>query len=227
MYGTLRLCQYAVWPPSEPVNLLLEQNRTETSVKSANTLILQHLAESTNETIGICGLGDETDTGSLERAEGNVGEELSESGRGQVDGCAVVGGGLEAEDVNGLLLEEFITSKLECALEEVSSGCGTETSQESTGTLIGNDLTEPSNQASVICGGVELYSCLDAAEMRCQSNVVLSRSAPRCWGQVSAMRKSGREREFERRRDKTYTSTGVRAPWVTEQQTAPAKANLE
>lgn len=25
----------------------------------------------------------------------------------------------------------------------------------------------------------------------------------------------------------TYTSTGVRAPWVTEQQTAPAKANLE
>jgi len=26
---------------------------------------------------------------------------------------------------------------------------------------------------------------------------------------------------------KTYTSTGVRPPWVTEQQTAPAKANLE
>jgi hypothetical protein len=25
----------------------------------------------------------------------------------------------------------------------------------------------------------------------------------------------------------TYTSTGVRPPWVTEQQTAPAKANLE
>ena len=25
----------------------------------------------------------------------------------------------------------------------------------------------------------------------------------------------------------TYTSTGVRAPWVTEQQTAPASANLE
>ena len=25
----------------------------------------------------------------------------------------------------------------------------------------------------------------------------------------------------------TYTSTGVRPPWVTEQQIAPAKANLE
>jgi hypothetical protein len=25
----------------------------------------------------------------------------------------------------------------------------------------------------------------------------------------------------------SYTSTGVRPPWVTEQQTAPAKANLE
>jgi hypothetical protein len=29
------------------------------------------------------------------------------------------------------------------------------------------------------------------------------------------------------RRQETYTSTGVRAPWVTEQQTAPAKANRE
>ena len=29
------------------------------------------------------------------------------------------------------------------------------------------------------------------------------------------------------RKGETYTSTGVRAPWVTEQQTAPAKANLE
>lgn len=26
---------------------------------------------------------------------------------------------------------------------------------------------------------------------------------------------------------RTYTSTGVNPPWVTEQQTAPAKANLE
>jgi hypothetical protein len=28
-------------------------------------------------------------------------------------------------------------------------------------------------------------------------------------------------------RSKTYTSTGVRPPWVMEQQRAPAKANLE
>lgn len=27
--------------------------------------------------------------------------------------------------------------------------------------------------------------------------------------------------------EQTYTSTGVRPPWVTEQQTAPAKANRE
>lgn len=40
---------------------------------------------------------------------------------------------------------------------------------------------------------------------------------------------SARAREGYARagRDDSYTSTGVRPPWVTEQQTAPAKANLE
>jgi hypothetical protein len=40
---------------------------------------------------------------------------------------------------------------------------------------------------------------------------------PTCLGQVS----------LRRSENCTYTSTGVRPPWVTEQQTAPAKANLE
>ncbi len=58
--------------------LLLEQDRTKTSVERANTLVLQHLAESTDEAIGICWLGNETDTGGLKRAEGDVGEEFGE-----------------------------------------------------------------------------------------------------------------------------------------------------
>ncbi len=36
-----------------------------------------------------------------------------------------------------------------------------------------------------------------------------------------------RTRDSRLRSGKTYTSTGVRAPCVTEQHTAPAKANLE
>lgn len=58
------------------MNLLLEEDRTETSVESTNTLVLQDLGETADKTAGVCRVRDETDTGSLERAEGNVGEEL-------------------------------------------------------------------------------------------------------------------------------------------------------
>jgi hypothetical protein len=60
-------------------DVLLEQDRTEASVESTNTLVLQHLAEATDQPICICRLGNETDTGGLEGAESNIGEELSGS----------------------------------------------------------------------------------------------------------------------------------------------------
>jgi hypothetical protein len=66
------------------------------------------------------------------------------------------------------LLEEFITSKLERALEEISRSSWAKAGQESTSTLLGNDLSETSNEALVICGRIELYSCLDAVRMPCQ-----------------------------------------------------------
>ena len=77
-------------------DLLLEENGSETGVESADTLVLQHLAETTDKAVGIGGLGDETDTGGLKWAEGDIGEELSESGGGEVDSSAVLGSGLEA-----------------------------------------------------------------------------------------------------------------------------------
>ena len=144
------------------VNLLLEQDRTETSVEGTDTLVLQHLAEASNETIGVCWLRDEPDTGGLERAKGDISKELSKTCRGEVDGCAVVGGGLISEQIDGLLLEKLISSKLECALEEVTSSGWTETSQQSTSTLLSNNLSESSDQTLVVCGRVELNSCLDA-----------------------------------------------------------------
>lgn len=146
------------------MDLLLEQDRSETSVESTNTLILQHLAESPNESIGVCWLRDETNTGSLKRAERNISEEFCETSRGQVDSGSVVGGRLISEDVDRLLLEEFISSELECALEEIPSSSGTKTGQESTKTFLRDRLSETSNETSVICFRVELYSGLDAAE---------------------------------------------------------------
>jgi hypothetical protein len=108
-------------------SLLLEQDRPKTSVERTESLILIDLAESTDKPIGIRWVGDETDTGSFKRAEGNIGEEFCEGRRGQVNGCAIVGGSLVSEDTDGLLLEEFITSKLECSLKEIPSSGGTET----------------------------------------------------------------------------------------------------
>lgn len=86
-------------------NLLLEQDRTESGVESTDSLTSEHLSEASNETIGVCWVGNETDTGGLERAQGNIGEELGGGGRCQVNGSSVLLGGLISENVDGLLLE--------------------------------------------------------------------------------------------------------------------------
>lgn len=152
-------------------HLLLEENGAETSVECTDTLVLEHLAETADETVGVGGLGDETDTGSLKRAQGNVGEELAGGGGGEVDGSTVVGGSLVAEHVDGLLLEEFVTTELEGTLEEVTGGGRTETSQESASTLILNDLAEAANHTTVVGLGVKLDTGLDAAFERLLVNL--------------------------------------------------------
>lgn len=146
----------------EKKDLLLEQDGSETGVESTDTLVLQHLGETTNETVGIGRLRDETDTGSLERAEGNVGEELGGGRGGQVDGSAVVGGSLKAELVNELGLEELVTTELESTLQEVTGKGRANTSQESASTLILNNLAETTDETAVVGSGVELDTGLDA-----------------------------------------------------------------
>lgn len=149
--------------------LLLEQDGTEAGVESADTLLACDLAEAAQQTAGVGGLGNETDTGSLERAEGNIGEELAGGGGGQVDTGTVVGGVLVAEQVDGLLLEELVTSELEGTLQEVTSGGGTEAGQQSASTLILDDLLEAADHASVVGGRVELDTGLDAVFKVCVS----------------------------------------------------------
>lgn len=146
-------------------HLLLEQNGTETRVESANTLGAEDLAETTDQTVGELGVGNETDTGGLKRAESDVSDELGAGGGTEVDGSAVVGGSLVAESVDGLLLEELISSELEGTLEEVTSGGGTETGPDGTSTLGGNDLAEATDQARVVGDGVKLDPGLDAARV--------------------------------------------------------------
>ena len=142
--------------------ILLEQDGSETRVEGTDTLVLQDLGESTNKAVGEGWVTDETDTGSLERAEGDIGEELSDGGRGEVDGSAVVGGSLVTDKVDGLLLEELVTSELEGTLEEVTGSGGTEAGPDSAHTLIGDGLAEATDQTGVVGDGVKLYPGLDA-----------------------------------------------------------------
>jgi hypothetical protein len=143
-------------------NILLEENWSESGVESTNTLVLQDLAESRDKASCETGLGNETDTGSLERAEGDVSDELGAGGRGEVDGGAVVGGGLVAEEVDGLLLEELVSSELEGTLEEVSGEGWASTGKESASALLGDDLAETTDQTTVVGCWVELDAGLDA-----------------------------------------------------------------
>lgn len=146
------------------LDVLLEQNGSEARVEGSEALGLQDLAEATDEAIGEGGLRNETDTGGLERAEGDVSEELGGGGRGEVDSSAVVAGILVTDEVDGLLLEELVSSELEGALEEVAGSGGAETGPEGTRALGGNDLAEATDQARVVGDGVELYPSLDAVE---------------------------------------------------------------
>jgi hypothetical protein len=180
-------------------DVLLEQDRTETSVECTNTLVLQHLAEATDQPICICRLGNETDTGGLKGAESNISEELSAGSGGEVDSSAVVGGRFVSKDVDRLLLEQLITSELERALEEVSSGSGTEAGQQRAGTLLCDHLSESAEEALVVCDGVELNSCLDAVGrwLSVQKFLVLSRQGKGTafWSQNAAQERLTHRRE--------------------------------
>lgn len=150
-----------IYKPDE--NLLLEQHGAETGIEGTNTLLAQHLAEAADQTAGVGGLRDETDTGGLEGAEGNIGEELGAGGRGQVDAGTVLAGGLQADQVDALLLEELVTAKLQGTLQEVTGKGRAGTGEQSTGTLVLDDLAEATDQTAVVGGRVELDSRLDAA----------------------------------------------------------------
>lgn len=184
-------------------NLLLEEHGTETRVERTKTLLAQDLGETRGETGSEGGLRDETDTSSLKRAESNVGEEFGSGGGSEVDGGSVLRGILDANLVDALLLEEFVTTELEGTLEEVTGGGGTETSEKSASTLVGDDLAETTDHTLVVGDRVKLDTGLDADFISIPPFIFLYLCME--WA---------------------YTSTGVSAPWVTEQQTAPAKANL-
>ena len=121
---------------------LLEENGTETGVEGTGTLLSEDTEETTGETVGERRLGDKTDTGSLKRAEGNVGEELGDTRGTEVDGLSVLTGSVDTDGVDGLLLPELVTSELKRTLDGVTDNGGTETGKKGTSSLLGDNLSE-------------------------------------------------------------------------------------
>lgn len=154
-------------------NLLLEQNGSESGVESTNTLLLEDTSETAHQAGGESGLRDQTDTGGLKGAQTDVSDELSTGGGGEVDSGAVVGGRLNTEVVDGLLLEELVTTELQGTLDEVTGSGRTETSQESTSTLVLDDLAETTDHTAVVGGRVKLDTGLDAIDIDATSLVTV------------------------------------------------------
>ena len=140
---------------------LLEQDGAETGVEAANTLLTGDAEEARGETVGERGLRDETDTGGLEGAEGNVGEELGDTRGTEVDGLAVLRGLLDTEVVDGLLLPELVSTELEGTLDGVTGDGGAETGEEGTSTLVLDDLAEGVDHTLVVDLGLKLDTGLD------------------------------------------------------------------
>jgi hypothetical protein len=76
-------------------------------------LLLDEAHEAADKAGGEGRVGDAADTGGLERAEEDVGDELGAGGGSEVDDRLVVPRTALTEDVGGLDLEELDTSELE------------------------------------------------------------------------------------------------------------------
>ena len=150
------------------IDLLLEEDRTETRVESTDTLVLEDLAEAAHETASEGRLRDETNTSRLKRAQGDISEEFGGSGGSEVDSGSVVGSSLVTELVDRLLLEELVTTELEGTLEEVTGEGWADTGQESASALILDDLAEPTDETAVVGDWVELDTGLDAVQWHSQ-----------------------------------------------------------
>ena len=135
---------------SASVRNLLGKDRNKTSVESTNSLGLGNLLETVNKTVAELRIRDGTDTDSLQRTEEDISDKFSAGSRYHVDTGLVVPCTLGSEGRGSLDLEEFDSTELEPSLDEVSESGGSQTSGQSHGSLLSNDLTESSDQTLVV-----------------------------------------------------------------------------
>lgn len=146
---------------SHGVGNLLEEDGDESRVESVDETVLGHdsLGTSTH-TVGEVGLRDKSDSAGFVGAKEDISDALSHGGRGKVDLVSVFPGGFISVLGAEHGLEVLDSTELEPSLDEVSLHGGSETSEESTGTLVGNDVSTAGKETGVGLG-VKLDSGLD------------------------------------------------------------------
>ena len=108
------------------------------------------------------------DLGHLQRAKGDVGEELSRSRARQPDRTLVLAGGLLASHVHVEVLEVLVETVLEETLEGVADEGGAETLPETLATLLSDDGPETADKTLVL-GGVDLFQVMGVSDRTCQN----------------------------------------------------------
>lgn len=143
------------------VRNLTSPERRKTLVKTTETFSSSQLLVTIEN-----GGGERRDSGlSLDfngfpRTEESISNEFSRGRGSEVNGSVVVLSKLRASKVRVGLLEEFVETVLTGTLERVTDKSGTETSEDTTGTLSGNDGL-PSLNVRGVKTGVYLSSALD------------------------------------------------------------------
>ena len=129
---------------------LLGQNGEESSVESTKSFGSPHFAKAVSQSSTPGGVRDGANTNSFQWAEEAVSDKLSSGSGPNVNARLVFPGLLFAKVLDGIDLEVFDSSKLEPSLDKVPSSSGSETGGQGHGSLLGNDLSETSDQTLVV-----------------------------------------------------------------------------
>ena len=92
------------------------------------------------------------DLGHLKRAEGDISEDLSRGRTGEPDKGLVIGGQFLASSVHIQILEDFVETILEHALERVPDQGWSETFPEATGALLSGEEAKARTETLVFYG---------------------------------------------------------------------------
>ena len=140
---------------------LLEKDGAKTSVKSTNSILGKHFTEAVSQSAAEVRVRDGANSDSLKRAEEDVSDGLSSGSGSKVNRGLHLPSLLLSETPGGIDLEKLDSAKLEETLDEVSPAGGAKASEESSGSLLTDDLLESTDQALVVLGRVKLDTSLD------------------------------------------------------------------